>query len=281
MLLQFLTTVAERKEEREEGEYKMEVEILSKDKEKGKISFLIKGTDAFFVNTLRRMIIEEVPTLAIEDVEFKDNSSALYDEMVAHRLGLIPIKTDLKSYDLPEECTCQGKGCAKCTLKLTLQSKSAGIVYAEELKSKDPKCKPVYGKMPIVKLAKGQEIEIEATAILGKGKDHAKWSPGYVYFKAYPIIKINKDCEEAAKVCPVQVFDFKKGKLTINESNLLKCHLCNACVDACQGSIEVEDSKTDFIFTLESWGQLEPVEIVTTAVKMFNEKLAEFEKLLK
>ena len=83
----------------------MEVKVLSKDKEKGKISFILKDTNVFVANTLRRLIIEEVPTLAIEDVDFKENSSALYDEIVAHRLGLIPIKTDLKSYNLPEECT--------------------------------------------------------------------------------------------------------------------------------------------------------------------------------
>lgn len=273
---------AGKKEEKEAGGYKMEISLLSKDKEKRKMTFLIKGTDSTFVNTLRRIIVEEVPTLAIEDISYKENSSALYDEMVALRLGLLPIKTDLKSYNLPEECSCKGKGCAKCTLKMTLHSKSAGIVYAEDIKSKDPKCTPVYPKTPIVKLIKGQEIELEATAILGKGKDHAKWSPGYAYFKAYPIIKINKDCEEAAKACPVKVFDFKGGKLSINQNNHSKCHLCMACVEACpKGAIEVEDSKTDFIFTLESWGQLEPAEIIKTAVSIITKKLEEFEKQLK
>ena len=273
---------AGKKEAEEVGGYKMEIKVLSKDKENKKISFILKNSNVFFANTLRRMILEEVPVLAIEDVDFKENSSALYDEIVAHRLGLIPIKTDLKSYSLPEECTCKGKGCAKCTLKLTLQSKSPGIVYAAEIKSKDPKCKPVYGKMPVAKLIKGQEIELVATAMLGKGKNHAKWTPCWVYYKAYPEIEIKKDCEDAAKACPVNVFDFKQGKLTINEDNLLKCHLCDACVDACpKGAINVKDSNTDFIFNLESWGQLEPQEIVKTAVDEFQKKLAEFEKQLK
>jgi DNA-directed RNA polymerase subunit D len=271
-----------RKEEKEEGGYKMEVKLINKDKEKGKLSFVIKGVDPVFVNTLRRTIMEEVPTLAIEEVEFRDNSSALYDEMVAHRLGLIPIKTDLKSYELPKECTCKGKGCAKCTLKMTLSSKSAGYVYAKEIKSKDSKCVPALPGLPIVKLLKGQKIEFEATAVLGQGKDHAKWSPGLASYKGYPTIEVNskgESCEEAAMKCPVNVFEFKKGKLTV--VNPLNCHFCNACVDVCPDGIQVEESKTDFIFNIESWGQLVPRTIIKEAINRFQKKTDEFVKLLK
>ncbi|MBW2996490.1 DNA-directed RNA polymerase subunit D, partial [Candidatus Woesearchaeota archaeon] len=162
-------TDAGRKEVKEAGGYnKMEVKLLKQDKEKGKLSFVIKDANPVFVNTIRRMIIEEVPTLAIETVDFKENSSALYDEVIAHRLGLVPIKTDLKSYELPKECSCKKKGCAKCQLKLTLKVKSAGVVYAESIKSRDAKCKPVHAKMPIVKLLKGQNLELIATAKLGQ-----------------------------------------------------------------------------------------------------------------
>ncbi len=81
----------------------MEVRVLENKKDEGKLSFVIKDTTAAFVNTLRRIMVEEVPTMAVEDVEFRKNSSALYDEMIAHRLGLTPLKTDLKSYNLPEK----------------------------------------------------------------------------------------------------------------------------------------------------------------------------------
>ena len=75
----------------------MNIEQLNWDKKSGKINFILSKTERVFVNTIRRMIIDEVPTLAVEDVEFRANSSALYDEMIALRLGLLPIKTDLKS----------------------------------------------------------------------------------------------------------------------------------------------------------------------------------------
>ena len=275
-------TAAGKKEEKEAGGYKMEVKLLKQDKEKGKLSFVIKDSAPAFVNTLRRTIAEEVPTLAIEDVEFRDNSSALYDEVIAHRLGLIPIKTDLKSYNLPSECSCKGKGCAKCTLKMTLSSSKSGYVYAKDIKSKDSKCVPAYPNLPITKLLKGQKIELVATAALGQGKEHAKWVPGLISYKNYPVIEVNQkgeSCEEAAMKCPAKVFEFTKGKLTV--VNPLNCHFCNACVDICPDGIKVKESKTDFVFNIESWGQLDPRDMVKEAVKRLQKKTDEFVKLLK
>src|SRR3990167_5012975 len=131
----------------------MEVRVLENDKEQGKLSFILKDSSPVFVNTLRRLMIDEVPAMAIEDVEFTKNNSILYDEMIAHRLGLVPLKTDLKSYNLPSKCKCEGKGCNRCQLKLILRAtKGSGTVYASELKSKDPAIKPAYPDMPIVKL---------------------------------------------------------------------------------------------------------------------------------
>ncbi|MBW2995638.1 hypothetical protein KY312_04760 [Candidatus Woesearchaeota archaeon] len=88
-----------------------DIEIL--EKKQNLLKFLIKNNETAYVNSMRRMIIDEVPVMAIEDVEFKKNDSILYDEMVSHRLGLIPLTTDLKGYNIPEKCTCKGKGCAK------------------------------------------------------------------------------------------------------------------------------------------------------------------------
>ena len=160
----------------------MEIRVLSNNKEERKVSFIIKDETPAFANTLRRIMTDEVPTMAIEEVEFRKNNSIMYDEMVAHRLGLVPLTTDIKSYNLPEKCKCDGEGCARCQLKLTLKvPKGSGTVYASELKSKDSAVKPVYPKMPIVKLLKGQSLELEATAVLGKGGMHAKWSPCLAY----------------------------------------------------------------------------------------------------
>lgn len=259
----------------------MEVLHLSKDKKTGRHSFLIKGSSPMFVNVIRRILMSEVPTMAIDDVEFRKNSSVLYDEILAHRLGLIPLKTDLKTYNLSEECKCNGEGCAKCTLKLTLKvtARSDQMATTAELKSKDPKVVPVYKEIPLVKLLKGQQLELEATARLGRGKEHMKWSPGHAYYKYKPVVEIAKQPkkpEEFAKNCPKKVFEAKKGKLTINKDKIFECHLCGACVDLEPGVIKLNESDTDFVFYIEPWGQLTVRQMISEAFNIFDKKLDEF-----
>lgn len=256
----------------------MDVEMIEKGDEK--ISFIIRDMDPSIINAIRRCAMEEVPVLAIEDVEFRKNQTALYDEILAHRLGLIPLKTDLSSYNLPEKCKCGGAGCAMCQLKLTLEADGEETVLAAELKPKDLKAKPAFPKIPIAPLAKGQKLELEATAILGRGKEHMKWSPCLAYYKNFPVITIDKKVEnpeEIAAKCPKKIFVVKNGKLVVDESKITECHLCDNCVDASNGAIRIE-RKNDYIFTVESWGQLSPKEIVSAAADIFLEKVSAFEK---
>jgi len=277
----------ERKEERGGEGYKMEVTALEKTREK--ISFVLKNTTIAFANALRRTILAEVPTLAIEDIEFRKNSSVLYDEVISHRLGLLPIKTDLKSYVLPRDCSCKGEGCARCQLKMTLKAKGVGMVYASDIKSKDAKCTPVYPKTPIVKLLKGQELELEATAVLGEGKEHAKWSPGIVWYRYRPKVTINQDrvkkhMEDIVASCPSGVFEIKGGKLSVNDNLLTGNPLAGEQADAVANKyngIDFEESDTDFVFYIESWGQLTPREIVLKSVDVLQKKVETLTKLLK
>jgi len=87
-------------------------------KKGNQFQFSIADTTTAFANALRRGIVNETPTMAIHRVEFRKNSSTLYDEMVAHRLGLIPLKTDLKSYRLPQSPEEIEEGSPSCTVKL-------------------------------------------------------------------------------------------------------------------------------------------------------------------
>ncbi len=257
----------------------MQVELVSQDKKQNKMTFLLKGTTTAFANLLRKTIIDEVPTMAIEDVEFRKNNSVLYDEIVAHRLGLLPLKTDLKAYVMPDECKCKGEGCSKCQLMLSLKGKGPGYVLAGEIVSKDPKVVPVFEKAPIVKLVKGQVLELECVAVLGRGKEHAKWSPGLAFYKYVPNITIKKGSKDPKAIvdsCPVNVFELKDKDPAVK--NLLNCHLCGACVDADPDHVKLEESGADFVFTIESWGQLSPKEIVETAVEIINSKAEEVVK---
>jgi len=264
----------------EEGEgCKMQIEVVAKEKKLNRLTLLVKDVTPTFMNTLRRNIIDEVPTMAIKEVEFRKNSSALYDEIIALRLGLIPLTTDLKSYNLPEECTCNGEGCLKCTLKLTLSKKTPGMVYASEIKSKDPKVRPAFPEMPIVKLLKGQELEFEATATLGRGKDHMKYSPCHCWYRNVPEIECDKvkDAGKIIKVCPTNVFEVKGNRL--NVKNVNACILCGACADADE-NMKLNIKTNQYLMYIESFGQLEPEEILKQGITVLDKQLDEFEKII-
>ncbi|MFL6441451.1 MAG: DNA-directed RNA polymerase subunit D [Nitrososphaeraceae archaeon] len=134
-----------------------------------------------YVNAIRRLSISEVPTLAIDDVVILDNSSVMHDEAIAHRLGLIPLRTDLSRFVMPHDCDCKSTlGCSKCRVLLVLDSEASEktkVVTSGELLSEDELVKPVSKDIPIIILAPSQKLKFEAYARLGVGKDHAKWQP--------------------------------------------------------------------------------------------------------
>ncbi len=258
----------------------MEIRIIENNKDKGLLSFLLKGTSPIFANTLRRLIVDEVPTMAVDEIEFSDNSSILYDEIIAHRIGLIPLKTDLKSYKMIEKP--EDRDSLKCALKLVLKAKGPCTVYSGDIKSKDPAVVPVSKDFPIVKLLKGQALELEATAILGRGKEHAKWNPGHVYYRNKPVIEIGnvKNPEEVVDKTHGNVFEMKGGKLEVNKDNLFKVDLAGAAEEISNGAIK-ETHDSDIIFTIESWGQLSCREMILKALDEFDAMLDEFSEKLK
>ena len=182
----------------------MNIEIREKDDERA--VFVVEGVDDTFINTIRRICLVEIPTLAIEDVNIYKNDAKMFDEVLAHRLGLIPIVTDLDSYVMPSECDCES-GCQHCRVSFLLKEKceegnDSKIVYSKDLKSDDPAVKPVYDTIPIVRLREGEEVELEAIAELGLGSEHAKWQAtttcGYKY---YPIVV---DFEESKYIFKIE-----------------------------------------------------------------------------
>jgi DNA-directed RNA polymerase subunit D len=155
------------------------VDILERRDERIVIKF--NNVSRQYINAIRRIAISEVPTLAIDDVVILENSSVMHDEAVAHRLGLIPLRTELDRFVMPQECDCQSTlGCSKCRVLLILDSEAiekTKIVTSGDIKSEDELVKPVSNDIPIVVLAPSQKLKFEAYARLGVGKDHAKWQP--------------------------------------------------------------------------------------------------------
>ncbi|HEY7227516.1 MAG TPA: DNA-directed RNA polymerase subunit D [Nitrososphaeraceae archaeon] len=134
-----------------------------------------------YVNALRRLSISQVPTFAVDDVVILENSSVMHDEAIAHRLGLIPLRTDLERFVMPHLCDCKSTlGCSKCKVLLVLDAESQDktkVITSADLISEDEVVRPVNSEIPIVALAPGQKIKFEAYARLGTGKSHAKWQP--------------------------------------------------------------------------------------------------------
>ena len=267
----------------------MKIEVLEKDETNFRI--IVRDACVPLMNALRRIILAEVPAMAIDEVVMIENSSILQDEMIAHRFGLIPLKTDLDNYSLPEECDCKSEfGCGQCRVTLTLNEESTEAtrpVYSGELVSENPLVVPVTGKIPLVKLAKGQKLKLEAYAKLGKGKVHAKWQPVCLSaYKYYPKIITPKtkceDCQKCADICAKKVLAMKGEKVDVRD--LLSCTLCMDCVEACPKKgegIKVEWEKDTYILNIESTGALPPERIVQEASKILGKQLNEFEEQLK
>ena len=189
--------------------------------------------------------------------------------------------TDLKSYELPKSQADIDEKKAKCTVQLTLKGKGPKTLYASDLKSADPKVKPVYGKMPIVKLLKDQGIELTALAVLGKGIEHSKWSPCHVWYTYNHSLKINNkhpDIEKYKEMYPAAIFT-KKGQ--IKESLILENNLVDAVAHINDDIIKVEYNDNEHLFYVESWGQLSAKQIVVEAINILDDKLNELNKLIK
>lgn len=246
------------------------------DEKKNELKILLSNADFETANSIRRACSNLVLTMAIEDVEIKENNSALYDEFLAHRLGLIPLSTDLKTYNKKSDCKCKGVGCARCVCEFVLEKKGPCIVYAKDLISSDNKIVPIYPETPIVKLFENQEVKLIAKAMLNNGDYHIKHSPGNIYYKFKPEIKLLSKNKSLDDVCPKKIF--KNGE--IDSDKLLDCNLCLACSDAYSKNVSVNPSK-DIILIIESWEQLSAKEIFNTALNELSNELEEIKKSLK
>ena len=146
----------------------MSLQVINQDELK--ISVKLQGIPLQYANALRRICLNGVPIFAIDTVDVLENSSILADEGIAHRLGLIPLKTDLPTIETTSDSD---------KIMLTLDSgdtTETRTIFSGDIKSQDDVIKPISDKIPIVTLAPNQKIRFEAHARLGRGTEHAKWN---------------------------------------------------------------------------------------------------------
>ncbi|KAJ0982020.1 hypothetical protein J5N97_010275 [Dioscorea zingiberensis] len=281
------------------------------------MEFDMIGINASLANAFRRILIAEVPTMAIDNVLMVNNTSVIPEEVIAHRLGLIPLNADPRLFEyLSEHDTLNERN--TIVFKLAASCKKGSphlIVKSDQLKwlpggseqpmeSANPSAKPrtytsfscsqdslpefankplgVQDHVFIDKLGPGHAIELEAHAVKGVGKVHAKWSPvSTTWYRMLPEVILLKeikgaDAEKLVKKCPVNVFDIEdvgKGDKKAIVANPRACTLCRECIRGVnEPQVELRRAKDHFIFKIESTGALPPEVLFTEAVKILEDK---------
>lgn len=208
-------------------------------------------------NAIRRSVAE-VPVLAIDEVEIFKNDSALYDEMLSHRLGLIPLKTE-KSMN------------QKTKIELKLSKTGPCTIYAEDLEGA---ADVVHGKIPIVLLGNGHKVELVATATLGIGINHAKYVPGLAYYRHLVNVKSSAEADAIVEKSKSPFKPEKKGSTWTADLNDSEKEALAKIGN------EAKDSD-ELIFIVESYGTMPAADIFTKAISALEDNLDEVVKALK
>lgn len=255
-----------------------------------RISLYAENYPLPYMNALRRVILSDVPTMAIEYAYFHDNTTSVYDEMVAHRLGLVVLRSDeaLDKYKPPEECRDVEPPDPKCYAEFFLDvsvpsDNTSGIyVKASDLALSDKSVAPVYPETPIVYVAPGQRIRFEAYARLGRGREHGKWSPAsesslrYLPVVEYYPEKATPECLQCLSGYPEIVEALKGGKpgkmKLLGDVNTGALRYCSET--ACRGAVSVAYEESGLILRVESTGSLRPERIIMEAIRVIDGMVA-------
>jgi len=282
--------------------------IEIKDLNEDSIQFLLKDADFSLANAMRRIMIAEIPTMAIDLVEVKENTSVIPDEFLAHRLGLVPlISKDANSFNYSVECDCVGTRCTSCSVELRLHVKCNTAM--QEVTTNDiqvvgdTSVRPAHsddlssGVPPILlaKLRQGQEIDVVAIAKKGVGKEHAKWTPACaVTYKNEPMIEIRQsrldelnDAQrrEFVNSCPSRVFKMDDSTKKIDIEDSLLCTFCGECTKKAATMnvpdlVSIRDKEDRFMFNLETSGALTPQDIVMQSIRVLQSKISKIQNTL-
>ena len=284
-----------------EGRYNPEIELVKL--EDDYIEFFLLNADLSFANSLRRVIIAEVPTMAIDMVNIRANTSPLFDEFISHRLGLIPLNSlSISKYEYSRKCNCN-EFCELCSVQFSLKercSEESMEITTDHIKSNNPDSSVLPIKYEsedpilICKLRKNQELDIHMIAKKGIGKEHSKWSPvSSVIMQHVPEIeffdkmnnldKLSLDKKKDFVVsCPTKVYKLDEQKKTIEIENVMNCTYCEECLVKIDSFgmdrtkvIKIAAKKNKFLFKIESIGSLKSEQIVMDAFHELKSKLIE------
>jgi DNA-directed RNA polymerase I and III subunit RPAC1 len=298
----------ERRPYPQKVEEDLRVEVLSEDRDTLVLDMV--GTDVSTANALRRIMLAEVPTVAIEQVYVNMNTSILHDEMLAHRLGLVPIDADPRDFHDFSAQDDEANEYNTVVFKLHVVCGSAppgeevsddGRPYTRNVVSGDLEwipqgsqlerfpdgIHPVHSDILLAKLRPGQALQMELHCRKGRGKDHAKFSPvATASYRMLPSVKITQDitgkkAEQLVRRCPLGVFDIEEvqGGQRAVVAHPKKCTMCRECIrdsDANKDSIKLERVDRHLTFCIEAVGMLLPRDVLHEAVSVLKIKCQTF-----
>jgi DNA-directed RNA polymerase subunit D len=238
-----------------------DVEVIERDDRSAR--FLVRGATPAFANGIRRAMIADVPTLAIDSVRFIENSSVMFNEQLALRLGLVPLSTP-DDYELGEEVT------------LALDVEGPATAYSGDLMSSDEQVEPAEQNVPIIDLKEGQRLEIEADAVLDVGRDHAKHQGGVaVGYRHLQRVIVEGDRGEFAE----EEANIVRGVIETEEGELVPTsEFDHDLTERYPGKeLRVEDAPGAFVFHVETDGSMPVEELVDRAAASLGDRARELE----
>eukprot|EP00750_Incisomonas_marina_P002889 INCI12749.1.p1 GENE.INCI12749.1~~INCI12749.1.p1 ORF type:complete len:340 (+),score=81.54 INCI12749.1:121-1140(+) len=259
----------------------------------GEIVFDIVGIDCSIANALRRIVLNDVETMAVEQVMYYQNTGIMQDEKLAHRLGLIPILADAANFEARPEATGEPNATENDTLVFELDvecteadvdrsdpSKLSKTVYSSELKwvphgsqaerFKGHEPRPFHSDIIITRLGVGQKIKATCFAQKGSGRDHCKWQPATIFYRQLPVVRLLQDIkgEEAdtwKKADVADVFDIegtgKNKKLQVARPRNCTMAKNFLLLPGGREKIFLGHKEDHFLFTIEPIGQMSAREV--------------------
>ncbi|MCL5680966.1 MAG: DNA-directed RNA polymerase subunit D [Candidatus Thermoplasmatota archaeon] len=249
------------------------------------IRFEISDITPAYANLLRRTLINDIPKLAISRVNFHhgeirqgedkvySSSTSLFDEVIASRIGMIPLPTDLKMNER-ETCSCGGSGCPLCTVNYSLFAVGPKMVTSGDLISLgDAKFSPVDKEIPIVELNERQAIMLDGEAYMGKAREHARFQStsgvSYSYHRELTVSRKEPDVEEIMEKSPKNVLSKNETEVVFTTDFPSKYMAKLYRMD----SLKVKEDDTRFVFSFETDGSLKAREVLTYAIERIRSRL--------
>lgn len=244
-------------------EHEFDVEFIERGDRKAR--FLVRGLTPAVANGIRRAMIADVPTLSIDTVRFVENSSVMFDEMIALRLGLVPLTTSLDDFEEGD------------TVTLALDVEGPATAYSGDMVSSVEYVQPADENIPIIQLKEGQHLEFEADAVLDSGKTHAKHqggvAVGYRHLQKVEVVGDAPEFDEGEPNILRGVIETEDGELVHTDE------FDNDLTKKFPGKeVSVTDVPGAFVFHVETDGSFTVEELVLRAVESLSMRAAELEE---